>query len=264
MSQKIAQELEAKIVQMYQDGARPVHIAQDLHVSDNTVQRVLDRNRIARRGPVQRRMKPHLQANICERYAQGESPKLLAKEFDVSVFTIRDIVKSNGGMMNPKGQQYRRFTEEEIETMRHMRDQGISQTAIATALGTMPITISRVMREHGIEPNQIGHVRGEQHGSWKGGRHPNQGGYSEVLLDPSDPMAPSMRNRQGYVLEHRLVMARKLGRPLTRYETVHHINGDRTDNRLENLQLRIGKHGKHQVYCCADCGSRNIVQCTLE
>jgi len=37
--------------------------------------------------------------------------------------------------------------------------------------------------------------------------------------------------------QHRVVMAEHIGRPLTREETVHHVNGDRSDNRLENLEL---------------------------
>lgn len=38
-------------------------------------------------------------------------------------------------------------------------------------------------------------------------------------------------------LEHRMIMEKYLGRKLTKYENIHHINGDRLDNRLENLEL---------------------------
>jgi len=57
--------------------------------------------------------------------------------------------------------------------------------------------------------------------------------YIPVAAPEGHPNA----NGDGKILEHRLVMSQHLGRALYPNENVHHINGDRHDNRLENLEL---------------------------
>lgn len=66
----------------------------------------------------------------------------------------------------------------------------------------------------------------ERHKNWNGGRSVNQDGYTIIRYAPGKTM-----------LEHRYVMEQELGRKLYGDENVHHINGDRTDNNIENLEL---------------------------
>ena len=79
----------------------------------------------------------------------------------------------------------------------------------------------------------------DEHPSWKGGRMQKSDGYIDIHLSRSDPLYP-MARIDGYIREHRLVMARHLGRCLLPWEIVHHINGIRDDNRIENLELVQG------------------------
>lgn len=68
--------------------------------------------------------------------------------------------------------------------------------------------------------------------NWKGGTRIDESGY-RLLLIHDHPHA----HKSGYVMEHIVVMCQHLGRALRPEENVHHRNGVRDDNRLENLEL---------------------------
>ena len=85
-----------------------------------------------------------------------------------------------------------------------------------------------------IRAQQTGRF-GSENSAWKGGKY-TENGYVFVKLLPND-FFYSMSKHDGYLYEHRLVMAKSLGRSLQRWEVVHHKNHIRSDNRIENLQL---------------------------
>lgn len=72
---------------------------------------------------------------------------------------------------------------------------------------------------------------GEMSANYAGGKYIDDKGYVRVLRTDHP------KNIRGYAYEHRLVFEEYLGRYLEAWETVHHINEIKTDNRLENLFL---------------------------
>lgn len=88
-------------------------------------------------------------------------------------------------------------------------------------------------------------MSGESNPNWKGGRYINKQGYILIRLSPGDFFYPMQKSNK-YVFEHRLVVAKALGRCLHSWEIVHHLHAkypkgsieDKQDNRYpENLQL---------------------------
>ena len=89
--------------------------------------------------------------------------------------------------------------------------------------------------------------RAEGHYNWKGGINLNSDGYVVCYVKKTHhlfPMSANSHRAGGYILQHRMVMAKHLERCLKPYEIVHHIDGDKQNNNLDNLKLTTReKHG---------------------
>ena len=85
---------------------------------------------------------------------------------------------------------------------------------------------------------------GENHPLWKGGIAKATGGYIKIKKR-NHPDATC----EGYVLEHRLVMEKMLGRRLLFHEEVHHKNGIKDNNRKSNLELVIKTKHYGEIDC---------------
>ncbi|MDD5534126.1 MAG: HNH endonuclease [Syntrophales bacterium] len=82
-------------------------------------------------------------------------------------------------------------------------------------------------------------MRGPKNPAWKGGvtYWKKHGNYPAIKYVRCPEAFLSMARKDGYIMEHRLLMAKHLGRLLSRTEVVHHKNHDPLDNRIENLEL---------------------------
>lgn len=96
---------------------------------------------------------------------------------------------------------------------------------------------------------------------YTGGKQINTRGYVSVRIFPESPCY-RMATKQGRtrrVLEHRLVVANYLGRCLEVWEIVHHINGNKTDNSIENLELiTVNGRATNQMYSRLACETREL------
>ena len=192
--------------------------------------------------------KPEQMAGICEMAKAGKTRQEIADAFDIGITRVCAIlieykiklekIKHNA---NP----------EKIKQICEMFKEGKTVTEITEYFGfSSTAYVCRVLTERGFRSRKPNINRPD-------GKIQMKEGYLGIKIPDDDPLV-CMRTNRGEVLEHRYVMAKYLGRPLSKEETVHHKNGNREDNRLENLQLMSGRHGKGHSRQCVDCLSFDI------
>lgn len=154
----------------------------------------------------QKQLKRVRDEKICRLYLVGHTLKDIGVKFGLTDEGCRQVVKKAG-----------------IQTTRAVK--GIAVNAHPSKLLAKGIIIKRI--------RQVESKRSYMPGEWPTEpAHRGVGGYLYRWI----PLHPNA-NCGGRVAQHRLVMEQQLGRYLKPKERVHHINGDRADNRRENLTL---------------------------
>lgn len=124
---------------------------------------------------------------------------------------------------------------------------GLSLTSIAKLAGVGGTTIKYWMEKHGISRRPApfkGLSFREQNPAWKGGMYVAKNGYRYIYFDKPHAYKGG---RTCYIAEHTIVAEKMLGRKLSKPEVIHHMNGIRNDNRIDNLQV-FSDNASHKKY----------------
>lgn len=148
----------------------------------------------------------------------------------------------------PKGearqQQAERWIAANGEALRDLIEvQQVTQVIAARQLQTTRAVVQRACIVLSLQTQRTGPRAGPLHPEWKGGRVHRKGYW--YCYAPSHPYA----TKQGYVLEHRLVVEHDLHRYLLPTEVVHHRDANRANNLLENLEVfqSNADHLRHEL-----------------
>lgn len=251
---EISKEKIDKIIELYTNGETIKSIVSITGVSACVIHRKIKKSGISRRNDKSVILTEDIKDKILSMYNSHEQIKNIGKKLKISEYIIREFLIKIG--ISPPGSGRKRyFTDKEREDILSMFDSHKSILSISKKYNCNTKTITKIIDNNRtrVSSKSIG----IKHGNWKGGRIVNNNGYIQIIIYQDDPYF-SMSMVGGQILEHRYIMAKHLGRCLDKNESIHHIDGNRQNNKIENLQLRIGNHGKGHKCVCSDCGSTNI------
>lgn len=244
-------ELVESAYQMWAQGRTRKQMSAALGVSNGTIQNLLrahpDYTPTEQSGS-------RLTSDHVRRYLAGTPAESLAQEIGVTSQTVVRWLRQEGVRTRTRKEasvlmgQAKRL-DLDLDQIRSLREQGLSSREIASVLGASEEKVRQTMRDAGI-PRLAARARTERNAFWNGGLVVDKSGY----LLAKAPDHPN-RTKAGYVRLHRLVMEHYLGRFLETEEVVDHLDGDTSDNRIQNLVLypSNGEHlratltGRHKV-----------------
>lgn len=289
--EKMSQELIKSIESLYLEGKTVRQIAKELKTGTDGIMKYLRSTDLIQGS---KRHTPDIleeEKTVIDLYKSGMSIYRISKEINLPKDRVHKIVQDIG-----LSQGNRRSINEELGAKILIAYENLfSPTIIAKILGLTPHTIRNYLTKVGVYKKKktcinldiqqlscilgssvesvrhyykplkraIGDRKYENHPNWQGGRTLDEKGYVFVKIKPDDPYYPMCKGG-GYISEHRYIMAKHLGRLLSKKEEIHHIDGNRQNNDISNLQLRLGAHGSGVVCRCVDCGSLNITYDEIE
>ncbi len=170
---------------------------------------------------------------------------------NISSFICRHGIKTK----TARTKNFAHVMDDNVDVLQELYHEGNTIAELAALMDCSIASVNRCLKRHGIKRRERSFPGspGKKSGMWKGGRYQVKRGYWVIhkdLLSPKEQrLFVNMFNRNR-VLEHRLVMARHLGRPLTVDEVVHHIDYNNERNDISNLRLmakgeHASLHGTH-------------------
>ena len=160
----------------------------------------------------------------------------LAKMYGCCPDTVRNAMRRYG--IVPRGKFHKPLSGDEKSNLIILYcEQKLSCRQIAKIIGRDKSYVSRKLKEIGIDVDErITALQSERNPDWKGGQTKDKSGYIEI----SSKSSKIFRKR-----EHQIVMENYLGRELRRNECVHHIDGNKQNNNINNLALMdISAHAR--------------------